>query len=274
MNITNILDSKFECINGIYFSSNKEDLSYPEEGNNFYYKLEDESYWFDHRNKIIMLLVDAFFKKKAFLDVGGGNGYNSLHLQHKIDNVYLLEPGFQGCFNAKERGVKTIVCSTLSELIEESVTLESVGLFDVLEHIEDDNQFLRDIYKVLDHDGCFIMTVPAFNFLWSKEDKEAGHFRRYTEKDLIKKVKKAGFQIEYSTYFFSILTLPIFFLRSLPSLLFNRSQDSHSTKNQHQLPNNFLGKIFRYYLDKEILDVKRFRKKSFGSSLIIVAKKY
>ena len=273
MNIKEVLTEKFNYTNGIYFSSHNEGLSYPEEGNNFYYKLEDNSYWFNHRNQVILLLINTYFNKREFLDIGGGNGFNSLSLQESIENVYMLEPGFQGCLNAQSRGVTNIICSTLSDLIQESVSFDSIGLFDVLEHINDDIEFLNDINKVLENEGHLILTVPAFNFLWSKEDVDAGHYRRYKKKELVNKIENAGFSVEFSSYFFSILTLPIFFFRAIPSYFLNKSQDSKSTENQHKLPDNFIGRMINAFLRKELIDLKKLRSKRFGSSLIIVAKK-
>ena len=96
---------------------------------------------------------------------------------------------------------------------------KSVGLFDVVEHIEDDYFFLNNINKYLKEDGYVYITVPAFNFLWSNEDVDAGHFKRYTTSELNGLLKKSGFTIIQSTYIFSILPLPVFLFRSLPSKL-------------------------------------------------------
>ena len=59
-------------------------------------------------------------------------------------------------------------------------SIDSVGLFDVVEHIEDDCSFLNNINKYLKDDGYVYITVPAYNFLWCKEDDDADHYKRYT----------------------------------------------------------------------------------------------
>lgn len=60
------------------------------------------------------------------------------------------------------------------------------------------------------------MTVPAYRFLWSDADHQAGHFRRYTLKTLAAAVQQAGLKPEFSTYFFRWLPVAIMLARSLP----------------------------------------------------------
>ena len=61
--------------------------------------------------------------------------------------------------------------------------------------------------------------VPAHAWLWCDEDVEAGHFRRYSRESMVAALSHAGFAVEYITYFFRWMPLPIFVLRTLPSLL-------------------------------------------------------
>jgi SAM-dependent methyltransferase len=70
----------------------------------------------------------------------------------------------------------------------------------VLEHIEDDLKALSDIAEVVQLDGHLAIYVPALPFLFSDLDRKAGHFRRYTRKELIKKVEAAGFLVEKCFY--------------------------------------------------------------------------
>ena len=148
--------------------------------------------------------------------------------------------------------MKNIICTSLENLNVENVKVDAVGLFDVLEHIEDDVNFLSQIHQILNDNGLFILSVPAYNLLWSNEDKIAGHFRRYKKKELEILLKTSGFEILFSSYFFSILFLPIFLLRSIPSRLMKKSQSLKETKNQHKLPDNLIGKLINYFLNKEL----------------------
>ncbi len=117
----------------------------------------------------------------------------------------------------RERGVENIICSTFEDAQFRANSLPSAGLFDVLEHIERDAGFIRSLYETLQPKGRVYLTVPAHNFLWSKEDSESNHFRRYNLKEISRIFSNAGFKVEYGTYFFSVLTAPIFLARTLPS---------------------------------------------------------
>ena len=96
-------------------------------------------------------------------------------------------------------------------------SIPAAGLFDVLEHIQDDRGALTNLHRVLQPGGRLYIAVPAYNFLWSGEDDHAGHFRRYTLNLLRQRLVEAGFTVDYGTYFFLILLLPVFLLRALPA---------------------------------------------------------
>ena len=104
-------------------------------------------------------------------------------------------------------------------------TLRGSGSFDVVEHIEDDLKFLREVCFLLMDGGRVYITVPAYAWFWSRDDELAGHYRRFTVRSLRDLLKAAGFRVEFATYFFAFLPLPIFLLRALPSRLgFGRQQ--------------------------------------------------
>ena len=83
-----------------------------------------------------------------------------------------------------------------------------VGIFDVLEHIEQDQSILDQLYKTVSPGGGLIITVPQHQFLWSYQDVAASHVRRYSSFELEHKVKESGFEIITMTSFVSLL-LPL-----------------------------------------------------------------
>jgi SAM-dependent methyltransferase len=82
----------------------------------------------------------------------------------------------------------------------------------VLEHIEDDLSALRSIRKILNTNGRLAIYVPALPILFSDLDRKVGHFRRYKKKELISKVREAGFRVEQCFYSDSIGVLASFAL--------------------------------------------------------------
>ena len=205
--------------NGIYFSKTTSDISYPEDGNDKFMQIEQDSFWFNHRNNIIVESVKKYSHQKTFFDIGGGNGFVSKGLQDAGIKVVLVEPGYNGAVNAKKRNIKHVVCATLQDAAFKKSTLDSVGLFDVVEHIENDYRFISDVHKYMKPNSYIYITVPAYNALWSKEDDEAGHYRRYSIKQIKELLLKNDFSIVYATYIFSILPIPIFLFRTIPGKL-------------------------------------------------------
>jgi SAM-dependent methyltransferase len=261
--------------NGIYFSKATSAISYPADGNEKCLQLEKDSFWFKHRNKIIIEAVKKFSPDKTFFDIGGGNGFVAKGLQDANIEVVLIEPGIEGAVNAKKRGIKNVVCATMEDAGFAGTSLDSVGLFDVVEHIEKDDKFLKDIHNYLHSDGHIFITVPAYKILWSSEDEDAGHYRRYTLDQIKKTLLNCGFSIEYDTYIFSILPIPIFFFRTVPCKL-NRGVKSEKLgkhKQQHKSNKGIMNSPLEKIWDWEIRKIKNSKRICFGSSCLIVGKK-
>lgn len=100
---------------GIWYSSRSAGISYPEHSHGECFAIEDNSFWFAHRNMCIAELVRAFppDRNSAIFDIGGGNGFVAKGLVEQGHDVVLIEPGIAGAQNAKRRGLANIVCATL-----------------------------------------------------------------------------------------------------------------------------------------------------------------
>jgi SAM-dependent methyltransferase len=77
---------------------------------------------------------------------------------------------------------------------------DTIVCLNVLEHIEDDLRALEQMHSLLVAQGRLVLLVPAFQFLYGSVDRSLGHYRRYTRKDLLPIMRRAGFQIERSFY--------------------------------------------------------------------------
>ena len=266
-----ILNNCTKAENGIYYYNIKKEISYPEYGNDEYFGIEDESFWFNHRNNCIIEGIKKSYTKSEIVDIGGGNGFVSKKMQEEGYDVILVEPG-NGVGNAKKRGIKNIVCGIFNkEMFKEKI--ENIGIFDVVEHIEDDEKILKDMNSVIAENGNLYLTVPAYKWLWSNEDDEVGHFRRYNLRELEELLKKSGFKIIYKTYFFSFLVLPLLLLRTIPSMLGIRKKSSEQNiKKEHNT-----GKVSKVIVDilcnRELRKIKTGKTIKFGTSCMIVAKK-
>jgi 2-polyprenyl-3-methyl-5-hydroxy-6-metoxy-1,4-benzoquinol methylase len=185
--------------------------------------------------------------------------------------VVLVEPGKNGAINAKKRNIDNVICSTLEDAGFKNSSFDSVGLFDVIEHIKNDVAFLKEVHAYLKDDGLVYITVPAYNLLWSNEDNDTGHYRRYTLKKLRRLMSEAGYKITYETYIFSILPIPIFLFRTIPSFLkLNKnSNELKKHQNEHRAKEGVLNKIWSWEIERG----KASKKIRFGGSCFIVAQK-
>lgn len=259
---------------GIWYSSDTIETSYPPDGHDVCFMLEDTSYWFRHRNECIVAAVKNFPPENngIIFDIGGGNGYVSMGLEKAGFNAALLEPGKQGAFHARSRGLKNIVCATLESSGFRPHSIPAAGLFDVIEHIEQDGAFLQAVSTLLIPKGLLYITVPAFSFLWSQEDQNAGHYKRYDLESISQLLQSSGFNVLFATYFFRFLTLPIFLSRSLPyklNLLQKNSTTDHS--RDHATGSTILADIISRVLHPEIANITNRKTMSFGSSCLVVA---
>ena len=249
-------------------------VSYPEAGNEVCFQLEDGSYWFRHRMNCLLAAIRNFPPGGTLYDIGGGNGFVALGLQSAGLEVALVEPG-AGALNAVHRGVDHVVQATLEDAHFHPNSLPAAGAFDVIEHIDHDIAFLRDLRERLVPGGRFYCTVPAGETLWSADDVHAGHFRRYNRQTLANVLHEAGFTVEFVSPIFAWLTMPVYLLRVLPTKLRFRDQTDAGTpaaiQSDHRLPALFSGGVNRIHA-WELARIQGRRPLPFGTSLLCVAR--
>ncbi len=90
------------------------------------------------------------------------------------------------------------------EAVRES-EFQVVTMFDVLEHLEDDEAELKRLGSALPEGALLFLTVPAFQCLFGEHDRMLRHFRRYDRAGLTKLLRRNGFQVLESGYFFAVL---------------------------------------------------------------------
>jgi len=261
---------------GIWYSPETQNIFYPLDGNENCFAIEDGSFWFRHRNNCILSILKSYppIDNGTIFDMGGGNGFVSLALANAGFDVVLVEPGKVGTSNAKKMGLKNVICATAEKAKFKQNSLPAVGLFDVIEHIEDDVSFLQSIRRQMKTNGYLYTTVPSFPFLWSEEDVFAGHFRRYTLANMIKVLNSSGFDVVFSSYIFRFLPIPIFLLRSLPYKI-GRSKKKRKLTNishDHAMKGGLISIVLNAILKSEIDNLNHRKTMLFGGSCLVVAK--
>jgi hypothetical protein len=260
---------------GWWSSRNLSDVSYPVEGNDLCFSVEDSSFWFGHRNRCILEALKLFPPSGALFDVGGGNGYVARAIQESGLEVVLLEPGLAGVRNALKRGIRQVVRATLEDAGVLAETLPAVGLFDVVEHIRDDSGFLTGIHRLVNPGGRIYITVPAYQWLWSGEDMLAGHSRRYTVPTLCGLLENAGYTVEFATYFFGFLPLPILLRRVIPYRLGLAPKElaEEDVRSDHELGHPLVSRILQMWSQRELARIAARRPLRMGGSCMAVARK-
>jgi SAM-dependent methyltransferase len=232
-------------------------------------RVEDSHWWFVGRR----LILESFLKEivqrleiqnPKILDVGCGTGANLEMLAQfgESEGVDVSDDALEFC---KAKGLKAH--KGLAERLPfEDASFDLVTALDVVEHLDNDVEGLREMNRVLKKDGRALMFVPAFMFLWGVQDDISHHRIRYTKKQIIERVKDAGFEIERATYANITFFAPILVGRAVMKLT-GIKPESENNITIGAL-NGFLGKLF----GAERLWLKNFNF-PFGVSIVIVARK-
>ncbi len=140
-------------------------------------------------------------------------------------------------------------------------------LFDVLEHIKDQDDFLYAVLFHLKKKGEIFINVPALSFLWSSYDELQNHFRRYCKLDFNNLFYKKNIKTINMEYW-GISFIPLLFLRKI-ILKFQKKTPSvlkNGFKPPHKILNKFLYILFT-------LELLIFKKVPLGSSLFYMGQK-
>lgn len=171
-------------------------------------KVDSDHWWFVARRRIIRDLIEKVVKPKPaakILEVGCGTGSN-IELLRGFGSVDAVEPDEPARNLASERtGI-----AVKGGLLPGGVPLEDghydlIALFDVLEHIPDDEGALAELSHKLAPGGKLLLTVPAMPWLWSAHDVAHHHQRRYTRSALEKVLKGSGFRPVHVSHFNTLL---------------------------------------------------------------------
>ena len=241
---------------------------------------EDRHFWFRARNRAILALVQSitadFPEGYRVLEVGCGTG-NTLRTLERASHggiVVGMDLFAEGLRYARARTSCPLVQGSL-QAAPFRVCFQLIALFDVLEHLPDDERVLADLYGLLQPGGALVVTVPAHPSLWSYHDEAAGHRRRYESDDLRAKLASAGYHVDYLTEYM-LGMLPLIWLRRLPALMRRRplsTQRVRSLRAQELNAPPLVNGILNFVLAQEARAIARRRRLPAGSSIIALARR-
>ena len=240
--------------------------------------IEEKHFWFSSRARVIRAIVSQTVQSLppgyVVMEIGCGTGMVLRHLvevckQGRVIGLDLYPEAV--AFAAAKAG-----CPVVAGDIAHPPPLERadvIGMFDVLEHLPDDNKALRDVRAMLGPGGVLLLTVPAHMSLWSYFDIAAKHCRRYDRRSLINVLAASGFEIEYVTEFM---------LATLPLLWLKRRSRSESANDQNTVAEKTLDElqiipglnaILKLVLAWEPYAIQRRWQLRGGSSLLAIARR-
>ena len=231
-------------------------------------KVESFHWWFVVRRTLLKSLLSSLNLTKdcITLDIGCGTGSNLKILGSYGFKVIGLDRSIYALSIIRKKLNFPLIGGDLNKLPIRSNSVGIIIAMDILEHLENDSNGIKEIYRTLKKDGILILTVPAFGFLWGIQDVVTGHKRRYSKREILNKLKREGFEVLRSSYFNFFLFFPILFARRLIHLLGLRVTSENEINSP--LINLFLKTIFS--LEPHILKYFSF---PFGVSIFCIAKK-
>jgi SAM-dependent methyltransferase len=168
----------------------------------------------------------------------------------------------------RKRGLENLFCGQLSEFPKDRYKIDAITMLDVVEHIPDDASVIKDVFNLLPSGGYYIMTVPAYQWLWSKHDEVHMHYRRYTKKRINQIITDEGFKIEFSSYMNSFLLLPAVLKRFLDRFKSKAENEYKPVDEVSPMLNSIFDFVYKFEAN-----ILRFVRIPFGLSIITIAQK-
>jgi SAM-dependent methyltransferase len=233
-------------------------------------RLEDRSFWFRARNRLIVQLASEVTRPgDRLLEIGCGTGYV---LEALVRECGLRATGAElhdeGLVHARRRVPDAEFVECDARLMPYDGAFDVVGAFDVIEHIDDDVGVLRGLYRAVRPGGFLLLTVPQHPWLWSRTDIDARHVRRYRRGELVSRVSEVGFTPVRVTSFVSLL---------LPAMALSRWRERFTRGERDALadltPSPPITRLFEGVLALERVAIKLGVDWPVGGSLVLVARR-
>jgi len=192
---------------------------------------QESNYWWHlGRLRIIETYLRKARGKRAnikILNVGCGTGgtIDMLESHGVTDNVDISDDAIRFM---KQRGYKRITKVDDIKLPFKNKSYDVVGAFDVLEHIDKQVDALKEWRRVIKDNGAIIITVPAYQWLWTDHDVSLHHKRRYTTKRLREAAQKAGLKPQKISYAI-VFSLPLVVGFRMLNKLLRRKVDAETS---------------------------------------------
>jgi SAM-dependent methyltransferase len=190
------------------------------------HQVEDRHWWYRGRRTVIERVLGGLGlpARARILDAGCGSGRNMVELV-RHGTVTGVELSKTSVDLARARGAGEVIEGSVLDMPFPQDSFDLAVSLDVIEHLEDDLGALRELRRTVAPGGALLVTVPAYQWLWSGHDEINHHQRRYTRRSLQRVAEQAGWEQVRTTYFNSLL-LPVAILLRLLDRINTKTTES------------------------------------------------
>lgn len=226
-----------------------------------------EHFWIIRRFDVLQkLCAPALNRDLRYAEVGCGSGI----LQRQLEKSFnLTVDGMDLGLHALEMTQATCGELYYYNILDQNPELKEkydvIFLFDVLEHVDDENAFLKSCSFHLKRGGRLIVNVPSRMELYSKYDQAVGHVRRYRLKDFSRLAEASGLTVSRSTYW-GLPLYPILLIRKV--LIMFQTDASAIVQRGMKPPGNFANYLLKLYSRVEIIP-----QRIIGTSIMVIFQK-
>ena len=162
---------------------------------------EDHHWWFVGKRLLVSALLGDRLDRPGLrvLDVGCGTGGVLAHLCAHAATVG-VDRSVQALRHSANRGVQSVACADMDRLPFGRARFDVILMLDVLEHFPDDTAVVAEARALLRPGGALLVSVPAYQTLFSEHDRAVQHLRRYSAPHLRRVLEAGGFAVRRLTY--------------------------------------------------------------------------
>jgi SAM-dependent methyltransferase len=239
-------------------------------------QVDQRHFWFVSRRECILDALRRYvpdLSGRGFVDLGCGAGGLAAYLtQSGLRLAGACDSYVEGLRIARQRVEGPLFLVDEGRFPPLAPGQDLIGLFDVLEHIDDDDGVLRSLAAVLRPGGMLVLTVPAHPFLFDEADRLAQHRRRYRRRELREKVEAAGLEVVHLTHFMALLVPGLIAARALGRVLAPFLGSAARRRDAELKVVPVVNAVFRTALRLERQWLRRWPL-PFGTSLLVIARR-
>lgn len=232
-------------------------------------QVEATHWWFVVRRRLFESIIHSLelAKDASILDIGTSTGTNLRMLRDSgyvnVRGLDMHEEAIRWCAS---KGLGQVDQGDICNIPSESNVYDLVMATDIIEHVDDDLQALREVLRVLKPGAKALITVPAFQSLWGLQDTVSHHKRRYSRKNLIEKLTHSGMKVEQCFYFNYLLFVPIWIARQAIRVF------KPKIYSENELNSPLINRLLVWLFSLDVLTARKL-KPPFGVSILAVIAK-